>query len=220
MLNSLWKTTEMLVSCLFHLRISSEVSVSQGKHDITFDPSYYNTRGGERFHGGLRYDTSRVRQILVDSTEIVYLEDSAYDVPTPSGHVLKLYGTPHQPEFCDWAFNLPRGDATRAQAERIPSSTDVLISHGPPHGHGDQTSEAGRVGCEEMLAELQQRVQPAVHIFGHIHSGYGVSSDGTTAYANASCCTSQYEPINAPLVFDLAFQSTGQLGRPVFVKAA
>jgi hypothetical protein len=41
------------------------------------------------------------------------------------------------------------------------------------------------------------------HIFGHIHEGYGVWTDGTTTYVNASTCTLRYKPDNKPIVFDL-----------------
>ena len=37
-------------------------------------------------------------------TNCIYLEDSSIQI-----YGLKIYGTPWQPEFCGWAFNLPRG---------------------------------------------------------------------------------------------------------------
>ena len=33
-------------------------------------------------------------------------------------------------------------------------------------------------------------------------TGYGVWTDGTTTYINASTCNRRYKPINAPIVFD------------------
>uniref|UniRef100_F6V1V0 Metallophosphoesterase domain containing 1 n=1 Tax=Equus caballus TaxID=9796 RepID=F6V1V0_HORSE len=33
--------------------------------------------------------------------------------------------------------------------------------------------------------------------------GYGVMADGTTTYVNASVCTVNYQPVNAPIVIDL-----------------
>jgi len=50
---------------------------------------------------------------------------------------------------------------------------------------------------------VQGRVKPELHLFGHIHEGYGVTSEGVTTYANASTCTLEYRPDQAPLVFDL-----------------
>eukprot|EP00656_Telonema_subtile_P043394 TRINITY_DN4975_c0_g1_i4.p1 TRINITY_DN4975_c0_g1~~TRINITY_DN4975_c0_g1_i4.p1 ORF type:complete len:176 (+),score=27.95 TRINITY_DN4975_c0_g1_i4:62-589(+) len=147
----------------------------------------------------------------------VYLEDQAFEIPGLPGRPLKVWGSPYQPEFCDWAFNMAP-DETRAKAQLIPSDTDVLITHGPPLGHGDMTSRDCRVGDADLLHEIQARVQPIVHCFGHIHSGYGVSSDGTTVFANASTCTSWYHPSNPPIVFDLGLRAEGEtdLAEPVF----
>uniref|UniRef100_A0A8C7XMM9 Metallophosphoesterase domain containing 1 n=1 Tax=Oryzias sinensis TaxID=183150 RepID=A0A8C7XMM9_9TELE len=60
-----------------------------------------------------------------------------------------------------------------------------------------------RVGCMELLNTVQRRVQPKLHVFGHIHEGYGMMSDGTTTFVNASTCTVNFLPMNPPIVFDL-----------------
>jgi len=73
---------------------------------------------------------------------------------------------------------------------------------GPPLGMNDMTSSVGRQGCEDLLEAIQSRDVP-VSVSGHLHSGYGVTSDGVTLFANASTCDSQYKPINPPIVFDL-----------------
>jgi Icc-related predicted phosphoesterase len=58
-------------------------------------------------------------------------------------------------------------------------------------------------GCEELSAALK-RVQPLVHIYGHIHEGYGcyISPDGT-ACINASSVDFSYRGVNTPIVFDV-----------------
>ena len=50
---------------------------------------------------------------------------------------------------------------------------------------------------------MQARVKPAYHVFGHIHEGYGATTDGRTTFLNGSTCTFNYRPDNAPLVFDV-----------------
>ena len=60
-----------------------------------------------------------------------------------------------------------------------------------------------RAGCVELLSTLQTRVKPLFHIFGHVHEGYGVTSDGVTTYINASTCTLRYRPLNPPILFDV-----------------
>lgn len=60
-----------------------------------------------------------------------------------------------------------------------------------------------RAGCVDLLDEVQTRVRPAVHAFGHIHEGAGVTTDGATLYVNASTCNLQYRPINPAIVLDV-----------------
>lgn len=71
-------------------------------------------------------------------------------------------------------------------------------------GRGDLCYPSNeRAGCHYLLHEIQTRIKPKIHLFGHIHEGYGISYDGTTQYINASTCTYQYRPVNPPIVFDL-----------------
>src|SRR5271156_4214435 len=72
------------------------------------------------------------RDILDPS--IVYLQDSAVEVMG-----LKFYGSPWQPFFYDWAFNVTRGQLHKYW-DLIPSGLDVLITHGPPKGILDQAA--------------------------------------------------------------------------------
>jgi Icc-related predicted phosphoesterase len=128
----------------------------------------------------------------------IYLQDEAYTI----GGV-KFYGSPWQPRFCDWAFNLDRGGPLlKEKWSRIPDDTDILITHGPPADQGDLNSMGVRMGCQD-LAEAIKRVQPKVHIFGHNHEGYGVTEKHGTIYVNASTCTARYSPTNTPIVIDL-----------------
>jgi predicted phosphodiesterase len=173
--------------------------VIAGNHDITFDPPYYNARGAARLHSDKRFDPEEVRDILINSANCRYLEGEEVEV-----FGLRVFGTPFQPEFCDWAFNLLRGAACREAWQQIPSGIDVLLVHGPPLGRGDLCMPHGnRAGCVDLLHEIQQRVRPKLCVSGHIHEGYGASSDGTTTYVNASSCTHGYKASNAPMVFDL-----------------
>lgn len=115
---------------------------------------------------------------------------------------VKFHGAPWQPWFLDWAFNLKRGEPLRQKWALIDDTVDVLITHGPPMGILDHTYDGERVGCEE-LAVAMGRIQPRVHIFGHIHEGYGTHREGPTLHVNASSCTVRYEPTNPPIVVDL-----------------
>jgi predicted phosphohydrolase len=126
-----------------------------------------------------------------------YLFDSGAEVAG-----LSMWGAPWQPWFLDWAFNLPRGEPLREKWSRIPSGLDVLLTHGPPFGVLDTTARGDRVGCEELLVAVD-RARPRIHVFGHIHEGYGVERRSATLHVNASTCTVAYQPTNAAIVIDL-----------------
>lgn len=175
--------------------------VIAGNHDLTFDDNI--TEASLRTFGVQKstvesYLSERglksVKQML---TSAIYLEDS---LVTVCG--IKIYGAPWQPVFCDWGFNLNRGEDILKKWQTIPADLDILMTHGPPVGHGDLTGGNNNVGCVELLNTIQKRVKPKFHVFGHIHEGYGVTSDGYTTFINASTCTRRYLPTNAPIVFD------------------
>ena len=134
-----------------------------------------------------------------------YLQDSVVELAG-----LRFYGSPWQPEFCNWAFNLPRGPALAAKWAAIPADVDVLVTHGPPHGVLDQTFDGRGVGCRELRRALD-RVTPAVHVFGHIHEARGVAEVGRTLCVNASICDLGYEPSRAPFVVDVEPGGRAQL---------
>jgi predicted phosphodiesterase len=127
----------------------------------------------------------------------IYLRDTAITIEG-----VKLYGSPWQPDFCNWAFNLPRGPLLAAKWQAIPDDTDILVTHGPPLDILDRNSGDERTGCAD-LAHHVGRVRPRLHVFGHIHDGYGVVElDGTT-FVNACACDYEYEPVNPPIVVNL-----------------
>ena len=128
---------------------------------------------------------------------LTYLEDEEAVVDG-----VRFYGSPWQPTFLDWAFNLDRGPPIRAKWDLIPEGTDVLVTHGPPAGVGDRTHRGATVGCADLTAAVA-RVRPRLHVFGHIHEAYGVVERDGTRFVNASTCDVRYRPVNPPVVVDL-----------------
>ena len=88
----------------------------------------------------------------------------------------------------------------------MPSDIDVLVTHMPPLGHGDQDAdgEDKRAGSRTLLQRVTD-VQPRLHIFGHIHGGHGVSrgAGGPTVFVNASICDNDYRPVQKPILIEL-----------------
>lgn len=58
-----------------------------------------------------------------------------------------------------------------AWSNTIPDDVDVLVTHNPPKWHCDIAGNGG-LGCEYELKECW-RVKPTLHVFGHVHGGYG-----------------------------------------------
>jgi predicted phosphodiesterase len=129
-------------------------------------------------------------------TNCIYLQDQEVIIDG-----VKFYGSPWQPWFFDWAFNLQRGSEIRAKWELIPKDTDVLITHGPPHGIRDLTTQGENIGCVDLL-EVVEEIKPKVHIFGHLHEGYGTTVKREITYINASSFDDQFQPNNEPIAHE------------------
>lgn len=111
---------------------------------------------------------------------------------------IKFYGSPWQPRFFDWAFNLDRGEPLRTKWRMIPDDTDVLVTHGPMHGVGDLASSGIVCGCEDLRDEIETRIKPRCHIYGHIHEARGIYQVGEMVSVNACSLNLQYKPWRQP----------------------
>ena len=137
-------------------------------------------------------------EYLQDEECVLYYDGPNGDMPEEN---IRIYGSPWQPEFFDWAFNLPRhGEEMKAKWDAIPDNTDILVTHGPPFGYldipGGQTTL--RVGCE-MLRHRVDEIHPKIHVFGHIHGSAGYYFNGHTHFINAAVLDEQYRYMNMPL---------------------
>lgn len=149
------------------------------------------------------------KALLDDHPGITYLQDSGCVIGG-----FQVWGSPWQPMFMSWAFNLPRGTMLREKWNQIPFDTDILVTHGPPLGILDTTvpePQGGwpldqeppvHLGCDELLIRVRT-VRPRLHVFGHIHGGYGIHKDRHTTYVNACICNESYHPLNAARVVNL-----------------
>ena len=138
---------------------------------------------------------------LQDEELVIYGDGPNGDRPEDN---IRIYGSPWQPEFYNWAFNLPKnGIELAAKWEAIPDNTDILITHGPAYDTLDTV--VGRfwdnLGCN-LLAERIAVIKPKIHVCGHIHSGYGYEFKDGTHFFNASILDEQYEYTQKPMTFD------------------
>ncbi len=140
---------------------------------------------------------------MLDSS-IIYLQDSFVKIEG-----LKIYGSPYQPRFYDWAFNLMRGAELAAKWKLIQNDIDILITHGPPHGILDEVPRKlwiENTGCEELLKKVEEIAyfgKLKLHVFGHIHCGYGQKEEFGVKFVNASTCDEEYNPTQPPIVVEI-----------------
>lgn len=130
-----------------------------GNHDSFFDP---RSRHKEDRGHSIKWGT------------VYYLQHSSITLKFPAqlNRQLTFYGAPQIPQCggADFAFQYQRSED--AWSGTISRETDVLITHSPPKHHLDLPAA---LGCEYLLKEIW-KIRPKVHVFGHVHAGYGQKS--------------------------------------------
>lgn len=140
----------------------------------------------------------------------VYLQDQGCEFEG-----LKIWGSPWTKTFklmdphCK-AFTVDTEEELENKWQLVPPDTDILITHSPPFGildgveneYGGPLFHAG----SSSLGYFVKKHKPKLHVFGHIHEGYGrhfhlnESYDpNDTIYVNASYVNELYEPVNKPV---------------------
>lgn len=130
---------------------------------------------------------------------ICYLENSEVVIEG-----LKIWGSPFSPFYNNWAFNKFRGEDIRRCWDLIPDDIDILVTHGPPMYYLDYVPRSDlHVGCEDLMYTVC-KIKPKYHLFGHVHEGYGQTSNsyGTT-FINASIMDGNYSLVNKPILFEI-----------------
>lgn len=145
---------------------------------------------------------------------LIYLEHESVEIEG-----IKIFGSPYTPTFgTNWAYNVPRL-ALYNYWEEIPTDTDILITHGPPHGILDLTQYDTRsgsrdsgayfqCGCYELLKRVKV-IQPKYHVFGHIHPEKNCLNNSSqringcsTTFLNAAVCNLDRQVDNNGFLID------------------
>ena len=113
---------------------------------------------------------------------------------------VRFYGSPWVPNLSGWAFYAPPLTLIN-RFRRIPDDVDVLITHSPARGILD----VGRhhYGSIELTDRLKDLIQLKAHIFGHIHSSYGIMKIGKYLAVNAAILNDDYQIQNSPAIIDI-----------------
>jgi Icc-related predicted phosphoesterase len=139
-------------------------------------------------------------ELLKNYPSVTYLEDNSIIIDG-----IKIYGSPWQPTFHNWAFNSNRGWDIAQKWEKIPQDTDILITHGPLFGILDLTNRNEVVGCQDLYNKVME-IKPKVHACGHIHSARDIKQVDDTLYINACCLGEDYLYQNAPITVEYDFE--------------
>jgi len=152
---------------------------------------------------GFQDNPQETLEIVNFYKNIDYLQDSMFLLGDDYESGVKIWGSPWQPEFHNWAFNLPKhGDQLAEVWQKIPTDVDILVTHGPACGYLDcVTGQYDNLGCE-LLTERIKEIKPKIHVCGHIHTGYGYTFDGNTHFFNAAVLNEQYVYAQKPLTID------------------
>jgi Icc-related predicted phosphoesterase len=191
-------------SLLLH---AGDISSMGYEHEIREFAKWYDDLGYDNkifiagnHDWGFQNNVDKVKEIVDFYKTITYVQDQSHTIQDDNGTEVKIWGSPWQPEFYQWAFNLQKnGEELKAKWDMIPEGIDILITHGPAWGMLDDVEgrRGEHLGCE-LLAERIKVIKPKIHICGHIHSGYGHYFDGHTHYFNASVLNERYLYAHTP----------------------
>ena len=103
-------------------------------------------------------------------------------------------------------------DNLQEKWDLIPKDTDILITHMPPHGILDVASSGSNWGCKKLLVHSRDVIKPKVHLFGHVHEGFGMKHVEHTTYVNAAMKPWPIpdgmgdDAVRTPIVFDYTYE--------------
>lgn len=136
--------------------------------------------------------------LLETIPNLVYLHHETYEY---KGY--KIFGTPWQPFFNNWSFNVKDNLELYEKYLQIPEDTQILITHCPAEGILDRTHDMKKVGSKALKLALLQLKELKAHMFGHIHYSYGVDYISDVQYSNGAICGEDYKPTNKPRIITL-----------------
>ena len=129
-------------------------------------------------------------------TNAMLLVDSGVEIEG-----LKVWGSPVTPLY-GGAFGMSRPEDRKKLWASIPEGLDILVTHTPPFAILDHSLPSGpREGCPYLFAEVF-RARPRLHVFGHIHAGYGTLRTDNTLFVNASLMGEDGSLSRKPVVVD------------------
>lgn len=144
------------------------------------------------------HDTSIEKGLVTkkdfEDAGIIYLENESVVIEG-----VKIFGSPHTPNFGNWAFMKERNKLERFWRLAIDEDVNIVVTHGPPKGILDKSYDRNNnmesCGDKSLLNRILE-VQPAYSLFGHIHNCKDIVNAGMqklsicdTIFSNGSVVT-------------------------------
>ena len=144
------------------------------------------------------HDTSIEKGLVTkkdfEDAGIIYLENESVVIEG-----IKIFGSPHTPNFGNWAFMKERTKLERFWRLAIDEDVNIVVTHGPPKGildkSYDQRNNMEACGDKSLLNRILE-VQPSYSLFGHIHNTKDIVNAGiqklsvcNTFFSNGSVVT-------------------------------
>lgn len=158
---------------------------------------------------GLQHNKNKRNELFswLQNSGITYLEHAAVELDG-----IKYFGSPYNPQYKEWEWQLPRGKSLAAKWASIPDDTNVLITHSPPFGILDRAPRKSafsdvnyeNVGCQDLYNRVMELKDLKIHTFGHIHQdGSKTINIEDKVFINGAVCDEKYQPIQKPVVIDI-----------------
>lgn len=152
-----------------------------GNHDISLDEEWreggvWDRKAGQAF---VSKDVDAARALIYSQSMrdagMYYLEHESVQIVTASGKKWEIYGSPSAPRYAIGSFQYGTKEEGRTMYEAIPPTTEILLTHTPPHGICDVTRNGKQAGCKALAERLQSKDlrRCRLHVFGHIHEAHG-----------------------------------------------
>lgn len=159
-----------------------------------------------------------INRQLDGEKEIHYLQDSGVDIDG-----VRFWGVPWVPNLPNWAFHKTDEGFQKAY-DKIPEDTDILVSHGPPHGILDDVNYPAseteprydryyqriggphHVGAPFLSNKLSYDLNVKLFVCGHIHEHHGFVDIAGTLCANVACMDGEYDRDNPQAMLEVDYQ--------------
>ena len=129
-----------------------------------------------------------------------YIEDESIEILGK-----KIYGTPVQPPFNNWAFNKEE-KSIQKYWDNIPDGLDILLLHCPPYKILDRTNhpnyDSDYIGSKSLAKRIEE-VRPKLVVFGHNHGSHGTLEKDGIIYVNGSLVDEKYKMRRKPIIMEL-----------------